>query len=76
MFKRLRARGRMRKVIANQSFLDGTERFEAGGTYRVDKARAAYFARNGWIVGGEAASTEHVTLAIEPSAHGHEGGEL
>jgi hypothetical protein len=42
-----------RKIVPNQTFLDGTNRYEKGKVYRVEMGLARYFDRNGWLEDSE-----------------------
>lgn len=69
------------KIICTATFLDGTDRFEAGETRVVDDARAAYFIAQKWAhestqahgaqpaAAGDAAA---VTLTVQNGQHGQE----
>lgn len=65
------------KIVPNQTFLDGKNRYEEDEEYMVDETLAFYFGRNGWLkdVAGEEQPTE-VDLEVDSSTLGHEGGEL
>ncbi len=61
------------RILATQTFLDGTGRFEEGQEYEVDDASAGYFIGNGWARGPDGyigpGSNQEVTLAIESASH-------
>ena len=65
----------MAKIVPNQTFLDGTDRFEPDQEYEVEDARAYYFAKNGWLAGSAGISGGDVTLDVDATSHGHEAEE-
>lgn len=61
------------KIVPNQDFLEGRDRYEKGEVYLVDQALARYFERNGWIE-GSLASPPSQTLDIDNGVLGQRGG--
>jgi hypothetical protein len=64
----------MAKIVPNQVFLDGRDRFEPGQEYEVDDVKAYYFGANGWLVDTSAPAGE-ATLEVDTASHGHEAQE-
>lgn len=68
------------KIVTNQVFLDGYDRFEADTEYDVDPGRGEYFCRNGWASSGEFTptsidapkETEEVALEVHDVNQGTE----
>ena len=65
----------MAVIVATQTFLHGTERYEEGQRYtRIDPALAAYFVQNGWATSDDVADVlgpqpQDVTLDIQSAVH-------
>ena len=63
------------KIVPNQTFLDGANRYEKGKTYTVELGLARYFQRNGWVEGSHSGYADSpAALDVDDSALGHNGG--
>lgn len=72
---RLFKKSKMVRIVPNQVFLDGGQRFEKGQVYKVEVGLARYFERNGWLEGSDLSSTKPaVLLDVDNSKLGHDGG--
>ncbi len=52
----------MKRIVPNQPFLDGTDRYEKDETYSVEDAKAFYFCQVGWADYAD----EETPVAVEP----------
>jgi len=62
------------RIVPNQLFLDGRDRYEKGQVYEVEIGNARYFERNGWLEGTDLRPSDAFKLAIDKSVLGHDGG--
>lgn len=58
------------RVVPNQDFLHGRDRFLKGKAYTINKDLARYFSNNGWLEGENIAPPPIVSLEIEEGQHG------
>jgi hypothetical protein len=67
----------MAKIVPNQDFLHGKDRFKKGKEYSVNEGEAYYFAMNGWLEGTDVEGLpEEVTLSVDSAKSNNKGGEL
>ena len=58
------------RIVPNQDFLHGQERFLKGKAYTVDKNLARYFGNNGWLEGHGVAPPPVVSIIVDDAQHG------
>lgn len=58
------------RIIPNQDFLHGRDRFLKGKAYTVNKDLARYFGNNGWLEGATIAPPAVVSIEVDDAQHG------